>query len=850
MSSILTLNGNVLTANGSAITGVASSSNAQSSKSYTVSSSGIQTISPDSGYDAMEAVALTVPSQTLPTNTDVSATTGYIKRGTLEIASAGSQYLNITSGYQDNDRYYEISVPSGSATTPATTITADPSISVTNDGHIVATVSKTQNITPTVSAGYISSGTAGTITISGTESTAMATTPAQTIYPGLYDYTVSPGGTYNLGMITVKGDTNFIASNIKKDVTIFGKTGTYEGEGGGYITVTDTTDTAGGTIRTITPVEGTAVIQSSKSVTINSNTTTTITPDTGNTALGEVVVTTNISGGGGNPTAEENDVIFIDYDGTIRYSYTAAQFANLTELPANPTHDGLTAQGWNWTLSDAKSYVSTYGRHCIGQNYTTTDGATRIYVEIDNNTKQPYMGLGVNGTVTIDWGDGSSTETLTGTSTSTIVWSNQHTYTSAGSYCIKLTPASGTSFNIIGNSNTESSLKTGSALFRYSPEPTYLNTTYRYCIKAVLLGDNTDIYSYAFYDCRSLKYVTIHTSIKSAIPTYSFYNCYSLKAAVVPNNITTPITKIGSYCFDNSFNISYISLPKSLTTLESYGFAYCYTLNFLALPPDMTSYNTYGLSHCYTLQSLVGKLPYRTTTSGSTLPNYFYEYCYGLRDISNLLPSSTTSTGAYTFEYCYGLRTVTFPSNITTIGSYAFQYCRGMESVTFPSNITTIGSYAFQYCSALTSVTIPSNVTTFNTSGYQFRGCAALTSATFNNSVTTVPTYCFHSCTSLTSIKFPTGCTTIGSYCFTTCTSLRVINIPSTVTSIGNYAFSSCTSMEEIHFASTTPPTIGGSSTFNNLPTTCKIYVPTGTLSAYTSQSNMPSSSTYTYIEE
>ena len=82
------------------------------------------------------------------------------------------------------------------------------------------------------------------------------------------------------------------------------------------------------------------------------------------------------SGGGGNPVAEENDVIFIDYDGTIRYSYSAADFANLTALPANPTHQGLTAQGWNWTLADAKEYVAAYGMLVIGQLYVTDDGKT------------------------------------------------------------------------------------------------------------------------------------------------------------------------------------------------------------------------------------------------------------------------------------------------------------------------------------------------------------------------------------------------------------------------------------------------------------------------------------------
>lgn len=59
-------------------------------------------------------------------------------------------------------------VGSGSATTPATTITANPSISVNSStGLITATASTTQNVTPTVSAGYVSSGTAGTITVNG-----------------------------------------------------------------------------------------------------------------------------------------------------------------------------------------------------------------------------------------------------------------------------------------------------------------------------------------------------------------------------------------------------------------------------------------------------------------------------------------------------------------------------------------------------------------------------------------------------------------------------------------------------------------------------------------------------------
>ena len=73
------------------------------------------------------------------------------------------------------------------------------------------------------------------------------------------------------------------------------------------------------------------------------------------------------TGGGGN------DVIFYDNLATnkIYASYTAAEFAELTEMPANPNHSDyathgisipMTSQGWNWSLSDAKAYVATYGK--------------------------------------------------------------------------------------------------------------------------------------------------------------------------------------------------------------------------------------------------------------------------------------------------------------------------------------------------------------------------------------------------------------------------------------------------------------------------------------------------------
>ena len=92
---------------------------------------------------------------------------------------------------------------------------------------------------------------------------------------------------------------------------------------------------------------------------------------------------------------EEKDVNFYDYyDGTIVASYSAADFANLSALPANPSHSGLVAEGWNWTLSDAQTYVAANGGLDIGQTYHTVSGYTENIVRVNS---QVGMTLVVNG---------------------------------------------------------------------------------------------------------------------------------------------------------------------------------------------------------------------------------------------------------------------------------------------------------------------------------------------------------------------------------------------------------------------------------------------------------------------
>lgn len=112
------------------------------------------------------------------------------------------------------------SVSSGSATAPASISGTSATVST---GSNTLTLSKTVSVTPSVTAGYVSSGTAGNSSVSLTAS--VTTKAAATITPTTSNQTIA-SGTYLTGAQTIAGDADLVAANIKSGVTIFNVTGT------------------------------------------------------------------------------------------------------------------------------------------------------------------------------------------------------------------------------------------------------------------------------------------------------------------------------------------------------------------------------------------------------------------------------------------------------------------------------------------------------------------------------------------------------------------------------------------------------------------------------------------------
>lgn len=110
-------------------------------------------------------------------------------------------------------------VSNGSASPAATISATGASVSTSTN---TLTLTKTVTNTPQVTAGYVSSGTAGSSSVSLTAS--VTTKGATTFTPGTSNQTIA-SGTYLTGTQTISGDSNLVAGNIVSGKTIFGVAG-------------------------------------------------------------------------------------------------------------------------------------------------------------------------------------------------------------------------------------------------------------------------------------------------------------------------------------------------------------------------------------------------------------------------------------------------------------------------------------------------------------------------------------------------------------------------------------------------------------------------------------------------
>lgn len=337
---------------------------------------------------------------------------------------------------------------------------------------------------------------------------------------------------------------------------------------------------------------------------------------------GGVLLGNDAGGDTGSDTGGEYLVKVIDYDGTVLKSDHLDTGATFT-LPSQPSHEGLTFQGWSSpvTINDNTVVVSN-SDITIGAMYNTSSGLSEFDITL---TKASGLSVTFTADGTKNWGDGTSNTETT------------HTYSTVGDYTITWDGSTmGDTSNYIG-------------LFGQQEESP------NSCIKRIRLGNSiTSINDGALMRCYSLESITIPNSVTS-INGDAFIHCYLLNNVVIPNSVTTIDRNIFYQCclLDN------VVIPNSVTSIDSGTFCNCYSLESITIPNSVTSINNSGaFEDCHSLESIT--IPNSVTNIGD---NTFYN-CYSLKSIT--IPNSVTRIGQYAFGFCTNIRLYDF-SNATSI---------------------------------------------------------------------------------------------------------------------------------------------------------------------------------------
>ena len=389
-----------------------------------------------------------------------------------------------------------------------------------------------------------------------------------------------------------------------------------------------------------------------------------VVPGGGSPAMGGSTGSGGSSGGSSaGGSVSEKDVNFYDYDGTLLHAYTVAEAQALTELPELPEREGLICQGWNYDLETIKEYNCAVN---VGATYTTDDGTTRIYIHLEKYRTSPMLGVCVNGTVTVDWGDGTTPDVLTGTSTldSKTIWTPNHEYTDPGDYVIKLTVDGEIGFSSQGS-------EYGTNILRASQNDTiYHSQIYTNAIKKIELGNNIKgINQYAFEKCYYLESIVIPNSVTS-IGKNAFLNC-RLLSTVIPNSVKS----IGVGAFSGCYAMI-CSIPDSVSSVGSNSFTGCFCGESLTIPRSLSSISSNAFSSTYAVSCTIPK---------------------------------TSSFGNNAFSGNYHMTRMTFSENVSYIGTGTFSNNYACRYYDFSNNtkVPTLSGSGYSGIAADCEIRVP-----------------------------------------------------------------------------------------------------------------------------------------------
>lgn len=208
------------------------------------------------------------------------------------------------------------------------------------------------------------------------------------------------------------------------------------------------------------------------------------------------------------------------------------------------------------------------------------DGNTHIWVSIIDGYTAPRLKIVVNGTVTVDWGDGTAPDVLT---TSVSTWKDiTHEYSKDGDYIITLT--------------VDGELEFNGRWWFYSSSSNAADSVCRVEVKKVECGHGTSLVGATFGGMSSLSDIIIPEGVTS-IGDSMCSSLYSLIRVDIPEGVTS----IGRSAFTSCSSLPSVSMPKSVTSIGDMAFTNCVGVSYY----DFTKHTTVpALSGTYSFMNI------------------------------------------------------------------------------------------------------------------------------------------------------------------------------------------------------------------------------------------------------
>jgi hypothetical protein len=308
-----------------------------------------------------------------------------------------------------------------------------------------------------------------------------------------------------------------------------------------------------------------------------------------------------------------------------------------------------------------------------------SDGKTRIYIDLVEGYKSPYLGMQLysGASKVIDWGDGTNPEEST-------TEYNLHNYEHGGKYIITVEIKNA---NVILKGYLSSQIYASACGYLLTAQDSYTsqnsgnkNNYYANAVKKVYIGQNVEIQDGAFVNFQGLTKISLGSALIYGTAkklAQAFKGCVNLTDIDLTQ---TNIKEFGDYLFQNCFRLSKMIVPPNLLSFSG---KYIYNgagaipeIVFLPTTPPTASY-THSIAANSNIKYYIpfGSLAAYLTATNYPSPSTYNYIGFATYENGATLPTQDT-TEAYNVVWYATKEDAIAQTNPITVGNGSEIYCR------------------------------------------------------------------------------------------------------------------------------------------------------------------------------